>query len=275
MYLSEEKSKAELSAFIESYWRFESNGINDLFFFPDGTFNIFFATEQFVLKNDMTIHAPGVYVVPISSCPIEVFSQQELYGIRFKAFSLHNVFSQNISQLGLINNMETLYSKEHALKSFRNMFKGKKDPEEITSLLEVVAFELLNKNFHVNGGLRDKVNYILDLKGQIRISEMADEFGLSRQGLHKNFKQNLLISPKELSAIWQLNHFFTLSSENDDSLTGKAIDAGYYDQAHFIHSFKHKYGVTPSHFMHANTGLFTYAKENMARRFNNYYDPEV
>ena len=214
-------------------------------------------------------------MVPISSRPIEIFSQSEMCGIRFKAFSLHNLFSKNISQLGLINNMETLYAKEHALKGFRNMFKGKKDPEEITSLLEVVAFELLNKNFHVNQHLRDKVNYILDLKGQIRISDMADEFGLSRQGLHKHFKQNLLISPKELSAIWQLNHFFTLSSESDDSLTGKAIDAGYYDQAHFIHSFKQKYGVTPSHFMRANSGLFTYAKENMARRFNNYYDPEV
>ena len=275
MTLSEEKSRAELSAFIESYWCFESDGTDNLVFFPDGTFNIFFASEQFVLQNDSTIHAPGVYMVPLFSHPVSIFSKSNIYGIRFKAFSLHNIFAKNISQLGMVNNMETLYAEDKALLNFRKLFKGKKDPEEIILLLETVGFELLNKNFRVNANLRDKVNYILDLKGQVRVSDMADEFNLSRQGLHKYFKQNLLITPKELSAIWQLNHFFTLSVGSEDSLTEKALDAGYYDQAHFIHSFKRKYGVSPSQFMRSNSRLFVYAKENMARRFNNYYDPEV
>ena len=51
---------------------------------------------------------------------------------------------------------------------------------------------MLNKRFQVNLSLRDKVNYILDLKGQIKIGDMAKEFGVSRQALHKSFKQNLL-----------------------------------------------------------------------------------
>ena len=127
---------------------------------------------------------------------------------------------------------------------------------------------------NVNLDLRDKVNYILDSKGQIRVEQMAKEFGVSRQALHKNFKQNLLITPKELAAIWQLNHFFTLADQSNDSLTGLAIDAGYYDQAHFINSFKLKFGMSPKQFIKANEQVFNFAKDSMSKRFNNYYDPE-
>ncbi len=275
MYLSEEKSNAELSSFIESYWCFDGKGSDNLVFFPDGTFNIIFALDKFVLCNDKTSHAPGAYMVPINTMPISLLSEKKICGIRFKAFALHNVFQRNLAQLGLVNNMETLYSDDHSLLEFREMFKRKEDPEEIMSLLELVAFELLNKNFLVDQNLRAKVNYILDSRGQIKVSDMAKEFGLSRQALHKHFRQNLLITPKELSSIWKLNHFFTLSHEDHSSLTERALDVGYYDQAHFIRSFKEKYGVSPSCFMRTNTPIFDFAKANMNRRFNNYYDPEL
>lgn len=275
MVLSENKSTKALSTFVESYWRFEAGDKEQLIFFPDGTFNIFFATEQFVLVNDRTIHAAGVYLTPITSVPVELFSRKNIYGIRFKAFSLVNLFAKNISSLGLINNIETLYSSEKALNNLRKMFVEKQSPEEITAILEMISFELLTKNFTVNASLRDQVNYILDLKGQVRISEMAGIFGVTRQGLHKHFKQSIFVSPKELAAIWRLNHFFTLSGSSDDTLTGKALDAGFYDQAHFIHCFKEKYSLAPTQFIKAKTPAFLYARESMSKRFSNYYDPEI
>ena len=274
MILSEEKSKAELSTFIESYWCFEGNGVDDLVFFPDGTFNIFYAPDEFVLKNEHTLFKSGVYMVPISSVPTRISTKQRIYGIRFKAFSLLNVFNKDIRPNMLLTNLEAFTPKNFSLKHITGMFDPEQNISEITSELEKIAFELLRKKFNVNVHLRDKVNYILDNKGQIKIEEMAQEFGLSRQALHKDFKKNLLVTPKELSAIWQLNHFFTLSDKTDDSLTGVALDAGYYDQAHFINSFKMKFGMSPSKFLTSNPHVFKFAKESMLKRFNNYYDPE-
>lgn len=274
MNLSEIKSKAELSTFIESYWHFESDGINDLVFFPDGTFNIFFAAAPFYVANSSQACPAGAYLMPISSFPLSIHSPKDIYGIRFKAFSLLNVLDKDVKELTILNPLEQCVDERTMLRTSKQVFKSGIELSSMVPQLEQIAFELLNKHFHVNLNLRDKVNYILDLKGQIKISEMAKTFGVSRQALHKNFKQHLLISPKELSAIWQLNHFFTLTDGIDDSLTGKALEVGYFDQAHFINSFKARFGLSPKQFMKVKPEIFSFAKEHMVRRFSHYYDPE-
>ena len=273
MGFSEKKSSAELSTFIESYWSYKASGIDDLVLFPDGTFNIFFAFEPFQLIGNNRFSKPGVYLVPISSVPVSIKSDATIYGIRFKAFSLLNIVGKS-TQLTLLNDLDSFTSRSPTLKHVQESIDRDQNIDEITVELEKIAFELLSKQMNVNLHLRDKVNYILDNKGQIRVDEMAKDFGVSRQALHKNFKQNLLITPKELAATWQLNHFFTLADGSDDSLTGLAIDAGYYDQAHFINSFKLKFGMSPKQFIKTNAYVFDFAKDSMMKRFNNYYDPE-
>lgn len=274
MKLSEIKSHAELSTFIESYWHFEGDGSNNLVFFPDGTFNIFFVSDPFHLANQQQPCPPGAYIMPITSYPISIQSKKDIYGIRFKAFSLLNVIRNNVPKLTMLNNLEEVIQQNKLLRDSQNVFKPNADIVSIIPYLEKIAFELLNKRFKVNLSLRDKVNYILDLKGKIKISAMAKEFGVSRQALHKNFKQHLLISPKELSAIWQLNHFFILTDTLDDNLTGKALEAGYFDQAHFINSFKSRFGSSPTQFMKEKPEIFNVARNQMMKRFNNYYDPD-
>jgi AraC-like DNA-binding protein len=273
MGLSEVKSTAELSIFIESYWSFNKTDHGNLIFFPDGTFNLFFTVEEFYVHNEGRSYKPGIYLIPITKKPISISTNRAIHGIRFKAFSLLNVLNTKLNGLGLVNNLEDIRSSNLLLKNYETLFDLKADKCEIINRLELIAFELLSEKYNVNTHLRDKVNYILDNKGAIRISEMANEFGLSRQALHKSFKQHLLISPKDLSAIWQLNHFFTLA-ENDDSLTGVALDAGYYDQSHFINKFKTEFGMSPLKYINSNARTFTFAKESMSKRFNNYYDPE-
>lgn len=275
MNLSEIKSKAELSTFIESYWQFKNVVGKQLVFFPDGTFNIFFALAPFRIVNATTCYNAGAYLMPISSLPVHIETTSDIYGIRFKAFSLLNILNKNIDGLTMLNPLEKLRKEKVLFQNSKNLFENGVELAEMVCYLENIAFDLLNKQFSVNLSLRDKVNYILDLKGQIRIEEMAKEFGLTRQALHKNFKQNLLISPKELSAIWQLNHFFTLADDSDSSLTSKALDAGYFDQAHFINAFKTRFGLSPSQFMKTKPEMFDFAKDQMVKRFSNYYDPEV
>lgn len=269
------KSNAELSLFIESYWHFYSEATSPLILFPDGTFNVIFAFSSFYSHTERRTYRPGVYLCPIRKYPIELHASSGVYGIRFKAFSLINVIGQSSRDLTLLNDMRHFIARSPSLAQLEAHYLSNGHPDECFSLLEQVSFDLLERNLNIHHSLRDKVNYILDKRGNIRVEDMAEDFGVSRQALHKHFKKHLHITPKELAAIWQLNHFFTLRDFEEESLTGLALDAGYYDQAHFINSFKLQFGTSPTKFIKANPELFTLAREIMSRRFNNYYDPEI
>jgi len=275
MALSEKRSRAELSSFVESYWSFQGACREELILFPDGTFNIVYAAAPFTLLNDGISFKPGFYLVPLAATPIRLLSSQAMYGVRFKAFSLPNILKGHSKQLAAVNALDQLGISTTAIHHLSTELKEHLEPEEILGLLEKLTFELLSPDLHVHESLREKVNYILHLKGQVRIEKMAADFGVSRQGLHKHFMKSLHTSPKQLSAIWQLNHFFTLSASSDDSLTGRALDAGYYDQAHFNHQFSTAFGAAPSAFIRSNSQMLLYAKESMIKRFSNYYDPEI
>ena len=116
MNLFEQKSKAELSSHIESYWCFKADSINDLVLFPDGTFNIFFAFSPFQLSNKQRSFKPGVYLIPISSVPVSIQTKHNIYGIRFKAFSLLNIMGKGATQLTLLNDLDAFTSRSPTLK---------------------------------------------------------------------------------------------------------------------------------------------------------------
>jgi AraC-like DNA-binding protein len=271
MSVTEEKSRAELSAFIESYWRYEGHPEDDLLLFPDGTFSLLVASHGFACGAQCFSH--GIYLLPIHLNAVSIQSAKVLMGIRFKAFSLPNLFPAGHQDLSGFIALKELGCTP-ALHALSREILTVNDPEKSASLLQLLAYELLSTHFSVRQSLREKVNYVLDRKGQIRIEEMAAHFSVSRQALHKHFTSALKVSPKQLSAVWQLNHFFTLAQEEKESLTSNALDAGYYDQAHFIRQFSSRFGVAPGTFLRTNQGILSFAKDSMIKRFTHYYDPE-
>ena len=269
MDLAEIKTEAELSQYIECYWKYSCDKLDVLTIFPDGTFNVIVSTHDFYIGNSKKRYNKWSYLIPITLNPIRIRSKGSLYGIRFKAFSLNNIIGDKPKFLGKLNG---ILGSSGAINQVENHITHNEDLISVSSSMEDLSFELLNKNFKVNSSLRDKVNYLLDRRGNVRISELCDEFSISRQGLHKYFKTYLGISPKELATTWRLNHFFTLIDE-PGSLTGSAIDAGYFDQSHSIKAFKSKWNNTPNSLKTVQGDLLEIARINMSNRFNNYYDP--
>lgn len=272
MSVTEEKSRDELSSFIESYWRYEGHAQDELILFPDGTFSLIVAPSGF-LCNARHTFSPGIYLLPIHLHSLYFQSSDCLMGIRFKAFSFPNIFPFGVQENSGFLSLKDLDCTP-ALQALSRKVLQEKDPEEAASLLQLLAYELLQSNFKIQQSLREKVNYVLHRKGQIRIEEMARHFGVSRQALHKHFSAALKISPKQLSSVWQLNHFFTLANFEEASLTENALDAGFYDQAHLIRNFSTQFGTAPGTFLRANKGMLSFARDSMIKRFSHYYDPE-
>jgi AraC-like DNA-binding protein len=272
MKIREIKSKAELSKFIESYWYFDGQMQPDLILFPDGTFNVVVAQSPF--SCGVQEFPKGIYLVPVSTQPVQLISKGILYGIRFKAFSLMNVVGRKAGLIKNINELETVATASLNIKTMQAEFDRDIELELRKATLENLAFDLLNHQYELNEQLRAQVNYILDRKGDVQISALCETVGITRQGLHKNFTKSLGIGAKELAMTWKLNYFFTLMSDSN-SLTETALDAGFYDQAHSINAFKNLWQMSPGNLQKSNPALFSFAKESMTKRFTNFYDPEI
>ena len=66
---------------------------------------------------------------------------------------------------------------------------------------------------------------------------LADEFGVSRRTLERQFRANFGFSPNKLHQFAQIRHARTLLTSNTESLSHIALACGYFDQSHFTHSF--------------------------------------
>jgi AraC-like DNA-binding protein len=272
MSFQEIKSKAELSKFVESYWSYQSVTTNPLILLPDGTFNILIAKAPFTF---LGIEFPsGIYLLPILTTPIQLFTKQSLIGIRCKAFSMVNIVGKKVHLLASITPIEAIINEKTNVNFQLFKISEHFDIHALVPDLENFMFDLLRRRFELNENLRSQVNYILDRKGDIRISNLCENFGISRQALHKSFSTSLGISPKELAMVWRLNHCLTLTNQTL-SLTETALDAGFFDQAHSINTFKKLWNFSPSQFQKLNPAIFEFSRQSMINRFKNGYDPEI
>ena len=247
MCITELKSKSELSQFTESYWMLTADTWREYTLIPDGTFNVFVATCSFSIDNNE--FNEGVYLSPILTRP---------NGIK-----------------GIVPN--TIIPLTQPKSYYNEVLKTLKETCTIGDAifeLEQFNYEILHKEYVLNTNLREKVNFILDKRGNVSVQALSDEFAISRQALHKMFKSKLGISPKELCDSWRLNNYLNLIMSNDN-LTSCALNAGFYDQAHSINTFKKYWQKNPSAYLNQDNSIITHISETINKRFTNYYDPEV
>ncbi len=91
---------------------------------------------------------------------------------------------------------------------------------------------------------------IHDNPGQVRVGAIAQELGLSVDAFEKRFRRRVGASPKQLATIVRLRRAIE-SHGRASSLTRVALDAGFYDQAHFNRQFVAATGSAPRTFLAA------------------------
>ncbi|MFT3682883.1 MAG: helix-turn-helix transcriptional regulator [Ferruginibacter sp.] len=81
------------------------------------------------------------------------------------------------------------------------------------------------------------------------ISNVAARYGITSRYLQKLFLTHTGITPKLYSQIQRFQKSLVLVAQQNSSLTSIAYECGYFDQSHFIRSFRSFTGQTPSSFM--------------------------
>jgi AraC-like DNA-binding protein len=84
-------------------------------------------------------------------------------------------------------------------------------------------------------------------RGAISIRSLADRLGLSQDRFEKRFSQPGGTSPKQYCSILRLRQALG-GYRPEATLTALAVEAGYYDQSHFIREFRAVTGEAPQKF---------------------------
>jgi AraC-like DNA-binding protein len=285
MIYSEHRPSTQLTDIIECYWELElnSNSLSEEseFFPPDCTFDIILSYTPFYYKfsDDHTWKkSPGNKVLfGLRSKGISFYGdyKQVLFGIRLKAFALYpwaNCTMQKLNDAVFkLNDIVDLNRSQKLQLELMVTYSSVQDKCSVSNSL----FKSLDSNFtHVDQCLRERVNYILDRKGSLKIGEMYAQFNISKYSLQRQFIKKIGISPKLISKIWRFNYFLNLRERfPNEKMTILGIEAGYYDQAHLIRDFKSFLFDNPKSVFANNRTSLAYSQKVIHKRFNNLYDP--
>ena len=98
--------------------------------------------------------------------------------------------------------------------------------------------------------IKDLCSLIYEKNGNIAVNEISESFNIYRQKLNALFKQEVQYTLKNFINLIRIRACLNHKFKNPDiSLTEIGHQFGYFDQAHFIRSFKKACGVTPSDYV--------------------------
>lgn len=103
------------------------------------------------------------------------------------------------------------------------------------------------------------VNQIIQHPNQICLEKLTDEIGYSQKHFIHLFKSQVGLTPKQYMKISRFQKaILQIESSSIDDWSLLAHQNGFYDQSHFIHSFKDLSGFTPNEYLKKKTDALNY-----------------
>jgi len=183
-------------------------------------------------------------------------------GLRFHPFGAAALFSDSQDQLaGTTPAVEDLSTD--AAQKLGFVFGGAPGLAEAAVLAQETLAELLDDS-RLDSRLADAVREIERSHGLTSIDRVAEQVGMTRRHMERQFRQSVGMTPKRLARIARFQRAVRfLEGDGDTGRQGGAITAaacGYADQAHFIRDFRDLAGCPPTqHLLNKGvlTGFFT------------------
>jgi AraC-like DNA-binding protein len=113
-------------------------------------------------------------------------------------------------------------------------------------VIENLLIPLLNKK-KKDEPIALAVELIKQGAGNIKITLLAEKLKMSQCQFEKRFRKIVGASPKKFSSIVRLRKMIN-ANPHEDNMTQLGLEAGFFDQAHFIKAFKLYTGVTPKQY---------------------------
>ena len=242
-YVEEIESNKILELDVLCYWKMSGNinskeGVNSRYL-PKGqnilVFNFGGSIEELDLPSKSYSKSP-FFIVPAikSSTIINQRGKIDLFGISFIGEGLYKLIQQPVSKLisefpnTLIGKYEDLYSELN-----ENNFSDK------VNIVKKFLTENLNQNLN-SPPFQQAIKVILENKGVIKVSDIANKVYVSERQLQRLFKTRIGISPKDYCKIIRVNNYleFILHKNKSVDWMELVVEYNYHDQPHLIKEVK-------------------------------------
>jgi AraC-like DNA-binding protein len=193
-----------------------------------------------------------------SSIEIRASKQPKVLGIKFHPFGLSAFTIIPLLELSgkrsLINDIFPAFPIEKYLEKLNSAVT----PEGLFLQIDQMMLFMLGKrnNFSEDKACKMSaaVSSIQQSNGSLKIDALTRSLNMSCRELERKFNRYIGLSPKQLAKIFRLQ--FALHCESRaELLTHLALEAGYYDQAHFIREFSSIVNERPSDYFAMETEL--------------------
>ncbi|MDN4503585.1 helix-turn-helix domain-containing protein [Alteromonadaceae bacterium BrNp21-10] len=171
--------------------------------------------------------------------------QGQVFGVKFWPGAFHCIYGRSVDELHnqCIPVNPLLKAENHQLQ--QALIKA----DNISHMIDYMQ-QLLR---HTNPQLDEKaklsrqiVAYIEANKMMLTVTELCEKFSIEQRSLQRLFKSYIGVSPKWVIDRYRIMDALTnLNNGSNINMTELAHDLGYFDQAHFNHTFKALTGLSP------------------------------
>ncbi|WP_316835391.1 helix-turn-helix domain-containing protein [Pedobacter nutrimenti] len=246
-----------LRSLIKHFLILESEGPVNHQMFADGNPGIVFHYDQPISEGSQRNTMPGSFLYgQLKDCKHLISSGKtglvvavlQPYGIYALTGIPANTFKNHFIALTDVLGHQTRALEEQILNSSTSA--------ERIGILETFFIKKYSSLHPIDPHIRHALELICTHKGLLPIAWINEKLNITERQLERKFNTQIGTSPKYLSGIVKIHHTLKLFQYTPVSNTAQvACEAGYFDQAHFIHDFKKIAGVSPLKYLSHNHRL--------------------
>lgn len=248
-----------LKPYIEKMWVFESSGkmpVEDLkLVVPNGNIKLTAAFRNGIVASmngqsfaskELSLSLTGLVDVPLTLDVDEDVATGTI-GVEFSPHGAYRFFHFSFDEIkNKIYPLNDILGK--ISKQLEEQIANTGPVERKIFLLQ--QFLLKQLSLHKEDSVFEYcVEKIQSSKGKITIKELEKKTGYSSRWLNMKFTSNIGTPPKNLSSIFRFKQCYqALTADNEKGFMKNDFYEYYYDQSHFIKTFKRYTGLPPARF---------------------------
>ncbi|MES0488966.1 MAG: AraC family transcriptional regulator [Leptospirales bacterium] len=204
-----------------------------------------FSDEKNYLEYSKGISYSGVFTSP------KEFGKN-CENVRFVAVEFIPEVATHVFREDMVNLVESVADNQQMFKSLLWLCDALSDIPDSKTKLELLNTEITTFLSKQSLNIKSSEVHLLDImqktRGILRMKELKDKTGLSKNTLIKKYNQLCGTSPMQYAKIIRTEFAIARilhSKEDKLEISDLVYDLNYYDQSHFNHSIKSATGLSP------------------------------
>ncbi len=245
-----------LRPFVKYYWTLENCAHSEKTYIqrivPSGLpeLSFYFGDAPTYERNDQNVRATAVLNGQQDhSYKIRVMGRLEMLSVIFQPYAAKLFFDLPASEL--MNRSIPAEDLEAAfLRELEPRLCDCFGAEQKVQIIESFLLNSLSrKKEYELRRICSSLSLINANRGSAGINDLAASACLSRKQFERSFSEFIGISPKKFQKVIRFQSVLHQKNQHPEiSLTGLAVECGYFDQSHMIRDFKQLSGLTPAQY---------------------------